>query len=72
MRIDLNGEAASYVNAVDAKRADDELMRRRVKTEARREATVGPVHSSPAPMSERPKRLSLGDLKRSASRAKEQ
>lgn len=65
MRIDLNGDGAGFVNSVDAKRAVDELARRFLKAAARREAarSAGPTHSSPAPMSERPKRLGLADLK---------
>lgn len=65
MRINLHGEPAGFVNSVDAKRATDELARRLVKMAARREANAvsRPVHSSPAPMSERPKRLGLADLK---------
>lgn len=63
LRIDLNGEPAGFVNSIDAKRADDELMRRRVKAEARRQVARLPVHGSPAPTSEKPRRLSLADLK---------
>jgi ProP effector len=68
LRIDLNGEPSGFVNSIDAKRAADELARRRAKAAGRRDAacSTGPVHSSPAPMSERPRRLSLADLKQHA------
>jgi sRNA-binding protein len=73
-RVDLNGEFAGYVNAVDAKRATEDLARRFLKVAARRQAVAAaPVHSSPAPMSERPKRLGLADLRQLArERAREQ
>jgi sRNA-binding protein len=68
MRVGLVGEAAGFVNSIDAKRASDALAQRLLKVAARREAarSAGPVHSSPAPMSERPRRLSLSDLRAAA------
>ena len=66
-RIDLNGEPAGSVSVEDAKRAADELRRRRfLKATVGREVSSGPVHSSPAPMSEHPRRLSLSDLRTAA------
>jgi ProP effector len=68
MRIDLNGDPAGFVNSVDAKRATDELARRLLKKAARLETapSAGPTHSSPAPMSEQPRKLSLSDLRAAA------
>jgi ProP effector len=68
IRIDLDGNFAGTVSTDDAKRATEELARRLLKAAARREAAAaaGPVHSSPAPMSEKPKRLGLADLKQAA------
>jgi ProP effector len=68
-RIDLDGEPAGSVSVEDAKRASDELRRRRfLKATVGQDAaaSTGPVHGSPAPMSEHPRRLSLSDLRAAA------
>lgn len=80
MRVDTEGnpvEAASEQHAASATRAAAAYFARQVarKAAARAacaepEAPARPVHSSPAPMSEHPRRLSLSDLRAAAQARK--
>jgi sRNA-binding protein len=72
MRIDCEGNEVEPVKPDQAASAARALAAHWARQAARKakareaEAPAGPVHSSPAPMSERPKRLSLADLRQSA------
>ncbi len=63
-RIDLEGNPVGAVTPEQAAGAAKGLAARLARRKARKaEERPRPVHSSPAPMSERPKRLGLADLK---------